>query len=454
MISSVRFASCAVAVLGATVSACAVESQAPGGGALPPCVGKCDHAQSTPRAALLDRLRAVMDSGRFLFGQQRFNLTGVEQDGTQWLATDQLDRSDVATLVGSHPAVLGVDAWDLAIKPASWSPSPELHGRALRAVADAGGVVTVEWHMRGCNSDELSGGFLAAGNEDCLCRLANDDAFATEWLDHGKLDRLADALEGYGLADTPIVFRPFHEMTGGWFWWGYPYWDCENRVAGATVTGPEAYRAVFRRVVDYLRSERGLDQLVIAYAPDKLWEGVGATEEARYLAGYPGDDYVDVLGIDLYYLRDRDFAEQTARYAGYLRLVTRLARERNKIAALTETGNYELADEATPADSRWFSDHLLPLLADDPEVAMAFVLTWENRKNGPTEFYVPFPGHAGVDDFRAFAAHDATLLLDDVAGGGAPPYATCSGCAPEIDPDGDGWGWENEQSCVVSPSCS
>ncbi len=380
-------------------------------------------AATTPAAALRAQLAAIQASDRFAFGMQRFNLTGVDASGGQWLGSEgALDRSDVRTLVGAHPAMLGVDVWDLAIKPESWTPTPAEHARAMKQVAAAGGLVTMDWHMRGCHQDS----FATAGNEDCLCKLANDDAFARQWLVAGNLARYADALERHGLRQTPIVFRPLHEMTGGWFWWGFPSWDCARLQPGATVTGGEAYRKVFRTIVTYLRDERGLDNLLFAYAPDKLWDGLGATEEERYLAGYPGDGYVDVLGIDLYFLDSVDAGQLQTTYTRYLQLVTRLARAHGKIAALTEVGDYRLAAQTTTTQARWFQDHLLPLVTA-PGVDVAYALTWENRSRRATEFYVPYEGHAGVDDFRAFAADPRVLLLDDL---GASPPATPADTAP------------------------
>ena len=60
----------------------------------PSCTGKCDGASPEPRAAMLAHLHAQMDATRTLFGQERFNVTGVNSDGTQWLATaESVDRS-------------------------------------------------------------------------------------------------------------------------------------------------------------------------------------------------------------------------------------------------------------------------------------------------------------------------------------------------------------------------
>lgn len=417
----------------------------------PACRGKCDGPESRPvgvrRANLLANLIAQMDAPAVMFGQQRFNVTGVEANGQQWLAAqDALERSDAHTLTGQHPAVLGLDAWDLAIKPESWTPNGSVHAAAAKLVHARGGVVTMDWHMRGCVVDS----YLADANEACLCRIANDDAFARSWLLDGNYRKLADALATHELDTIPIVFRPLHEHNGGWFWWGEPYWNCAAYASSPRFTGPAAYERVFRTIVTYLRDERGLDNLLIAYSPNA---SPTLETDDGYLRGYPGDAYVDVLGADLYYKAEPSFAMQTAAFRRQLATVTRLARARGKAAALTETGNAQLALETTPAQSRWFTDQLLPLVRS-PGVAVAYALTWENRRAGANEFWVPYDGHPGVADFRAFTAHDATVFLDDVVDLYAPPasgFAVCASCAS--DGDGDGWGWENAQSCRLGSWC-
>jgi mannan endo-1,4-beta-mannosidase len=407
----------------------------------------------TPRGRLVRDLKATMESGRFLFGQERFNITGVNPDGTQWIASDtSFARSDAASLTGSHPAVLGMDVWDFADKPSNWTPSPPLNAQAARDVLGRNGVVTMAWHMRGCSSSDDSGsGFGGKGNEGCLCKLANDEAFAQSFLDDTKLKRFADTLEREGLADAPIIFRPLHENTADWFWWGPKYWNCGNN----PITGAEAYKTVFRRIVDYLRVDRGLDNLLVAYASDRLDDASPEEQEALYLRAYPGDEYVDVLGIDLYYQWwSISQSNLTERYTRYLELVTRLARERGKIAALTETGNMRLAWELQPSWSRWFSEELLPMLRDNDRVAVAYAMAWENRTNSTEDFFVPYPGHPGVADFVEFFHDDSTLFLGDIregiatAANGAPWCTSCTS-----DPDGDGWGWEAKRSCRIAPDC-
>jgi len=413
------------------------------------------------REDLLARLHAQMKSRTILFGQERFAITGVKPDGTQWFGEAGYDRSDVNTIAGDHPVVMGFDAWDLAIKPQSWTPTGAEHAAAAKHVHDTGGIVEMAFHMHGCTADT----FNAGGNEGCLCRVANDDAFARSWL-LGEYKKVADAMIANGLDQFPIIFRPLHEHTGNWFWWGEPYWNC----SGGKFTGEAAFQRVYRTIVTYMR--RRLPNLLVAYSP--------GADAAVYMHGYPGDEYVDIFGADIYYGSSPSFAQQTIDYRKHLQAMTTLAYQHGKVAALTEIGDTLLAMEP---QNRWFTEQLLPLL-ESPNIDLAYAMTWENRTSGPQQFWVPYPGHPEVDDFRAFVHEPAIALLRDprpaiefpvchsctadpdgdrwgwedgkscrVASWClVPQYPQCAQCAS--DPDGDGWGWENQRSCVVDASCS
>jgi mannan endo-1,4-beta-mannosidase len=74
-----------------------------------------------------------------------------------------------------------------------------------------------------------------------------------------------------------VLWRPFHEMNGGWFWWG--------------AQEPESFIAVWRHMFDYFSTTKGLDNLIWVYGPN---------HGKRTAAYYAGDDYVDIVGLDAY----------------------------------------------------------------------------------------------------------------------------------------------------------
>ncbi|MEU4887419.1 MULTISPECIES: glycoside hydrolase family 26 protein [Streptomyces] len=81
-----------------------------------------------------------------------------------------------------------------------------------------------------------------------------------------------------------MVLRPFHENSGSWFWWG------------AAHASPTEYVELFRDTVEYLRDTQHVHNLLCAYSPGS---GYGGSDDV-FLRTYPGDDFVDVLGIDSY----------------------------------------------------------------------------------------------------------------------------------------------------------
>jgi mannan endo-1,4-beta-mannosidase len=88
-----------------------------------------------------------------------------------------------------------------------------------------------------------------------------------------------------------------------------------------------------------------------------------------------------------------------------LRLLVELADEKNKVAAMTETGL-----EKIPED-RWWTDRLLQYIKADPLASrIAWVLVWRNGR--PDHHYAPYPGHSSVPNFLEFCS-DPLILMQD-----------------------------------------
>ena len=156
--------------------------------------------------------------------------------------------------------------------------------------------------------------------------------------------------------------------------------------------------------MDHLRNERGLAQLKFAFSP-----GAGDVhDENSYLFRYPGDDYVDVMGLDHYYLNDAaDLLEA-------LRIVVSTAKKHGKIPALTEFGARDgLSNQAIDA-SHWFSRSFFdPLMRDPVASRIAYALAWRNADH--SHFFVPYPKHPGARDFGTVCA-DPRFVLEDALG--------------------------------------
>lgn len=100
-----------------------------------------------------------------------------------------------------------------------------------------------------------------------------------------QMEIVAGILKKVEEAHIPVLFRPYHEMNGDWFWWG-------GR------KGPDGYIALYKQLFHYFTEHHRLDNLLWVWSPDKPWPGV---EDF-----YPGDDYVDILGADIYPMKDKD----------------------------------------------------------------------------------------------------------------------------------------------------
>jgi mannan endo-1,4-beta-mannosidase len=256
-------------------------------------------------------------------------------------------------------------------------------------------MVTLSWHL----DNPLSGG--TAWVADSL--KATESQTVSAVLDGGSkhelfltwLDRVADFLNSletpYGVR-VPVLFRPWHEHTGSWFWWGQDHCTAEQ------------YKALWRLTADRLR-ERGVVNALYAYSPGTEADG----DEARYLERYPGDDVIDLMGLDCYcWAPDADtlrIADYAAQLDKNLAMVCAVAKQHGKAAALTETG-YECLKTRD-----WWTHTLAPVLARHP---VCYVLVWRNAYNRPSHFFAPYPGQQSASDFIRFYNDPRTLFLRDV----------------------------------------
>jgi mannan endo-1,4-beta-mannosidase len=166
---------------------------------------------------------------------------------------------------------------------------------------DKGGIVAMLYHWTWENPDG-SVSFMK-GKLDPVPDLSKMVTPGTKEYEqfHRDLSHTADYLEQLAEARVPLLFRPFHEIDGGWFWWTDP-------------EKPENTAALWRQMFDYLVKKRGIHNLIWDFAPAHVTWGPHRTriqkeherqptieEEAEYRRRfYPGDEYVDLVGISGY----------------------------------------------------------------------------------------------------------------------------------------------------------
>ena len=373
-------------LLAACVTASAVAASAQPAalrGAAPPAAAPLVDADATPETrALVANLRRLAPD-HDLVGHHDARAYGVTWAG-------DADRSDIRDVAGQHPALVGFDVLSYDRGP---DADPERYAadraRQRRLVLDAyraGEAVTVCWHAW----NPASGG-SAWDTTAAVARVLPTGDLHRAYLT--RLDSVAaflGSLRGDGGELVPVLFRPYHEHNGSWFWWGGRH------------TTRDDFNALWRMTVERLRDVRGLHNLVWVFSPDVF------DTRGGYLDRYPGDAYVDVFGFDDYY----DFygpGRSPDLFVAQVRELAGEARARGKLAAITETGLEAVRDPT------WFTNVLLrSLQTDELTRSLAYVMLWRNAHDRPDHFYAPHPGHASVPDFLDFVRSPVTLLADDL----------------------------------------
>lgn len=340
---------------------------------------------ATPETQALFRNLARLSQNHTLFGHQH-----ATEYGHGW--TGDADRSDVKSVTGSHPAVIGIDIMGLSGQPDAQIEQTKNHLRKIAAdTYNRGGVVTVAWHFSNPVSD---GGFywkdsvskpavkfIIPGGEahDQYKDILKDVA---EW---------ANSTKGGDGKVVPMIFRPYHEFDGGWFWWGEPH--CTR----------EEFISLWQFTVSYLRDSLNVHSFIYAFSPDNRF-----TTEEQFLARYPGDEWVDMVGMDNYGDMGRNRYDLNAASAK-LGIVSDYAKKKGKLAAFTETGL-----ESIP-NNKWWTDVLMKVMKTG-NMNLSYVLVWRNDSRSATHYYAPYPGHASVPDFMEFYNDPYTLFEKDLEG--------------------------------------
>lgn len=349
---------------------------------------------------LLANMRLQADTAGYMYGHQDDTAYGIGWVGDSC-------RSDVNSVCGDFPAVVGFDLGHIELgHERNLDGVPFDHMRQL--IFDQynrNGVVTLSWHVN--NPLTYKEGMTYGGTawvadsaklHDLECRTMKEvlkdgpthDRLVA-WVD--SVAQFLNSLETpYGVK-VPVVFRPWHEHTGSWFWWGKDH--CT----------PDEYCQLWKMVVERFKANK-VTNAILAYSPG------GVDTEEAYMERYPGDDIIDVMGLDNYCSVGAEgeaaslkhYVDEVNRQLG---VVCSLAKQHGKVAAFTETGF-----EGIP-NSTWWSQCLAPAIGDHK---IAYVLTWRNAHDKAGHFYAPYPGHISVDNFVEFYNLPRTLFVHDVNG--------------------------------------
>ena len=216
-------------------------------------------------------------------------------------------------------------------------------------------MISLSWHVRnpktGGDSWDVTDSTVVAS----VMQGGENHVKMLEWI-----DRVADFLLSLKTKEgvlIPVVFRPWHEHTGSWFWWG------------KDLCSSEQYKTLWRMTNDRLRL-KGVNNVLLAYSP-----GMESDTVEEYLERYPGDDIIDVLGTDVYQFERSQYIKQL-----------------------------------NIPDSLWWTGTLLPVIEKYP---LSYVLVWRNAREKSTHYYAPYPGQVSADDFVKFSRSPKILFVGD-----------------------------------------
>jgi len=303
-------------------------------------------------------------------------------------------KSDCKLTTGSYPSVYGWELGGLELgQDENLDQVPFATMRELIMEAYLrGGVNTISWHAYSPLSGKDSWAYTEDTINPTVKAIIPGGSHHQVYVEY--LDQVADFLNSLKTPEgvmVPVIFRPLHENTGDWFWWGRKH--CT----------PEEYKALFQFTVSYLKDEQKLRHVLYCYSPSS--SNFDSRED--FLIRYPGDAYVDILGFDQYRIKFSEESGETA--IKRMEILADLAAEKNKLYAFTETGDYGLK---TP---NWFTEHLLPCLhANDKTRGITYVLVWRNEERQVDHFFVPYEGHEQAGDFKNFRMHELILFEDDL----------------------------------------
>lgn len=277
-----------------------------------------------------------------LYGRR--TLTGQQENPGE--PREELNYIERTT--GRLPALLGLDY----IHPADWGGVRE---RALAWHA-RGGLVTLCWHW---GAPDIGTGYENSKRDfDVAAALRPGTPQHRMMIE--QMDAVAGELAWLRDRGVPVLWRPFHEFSGDWFWWGKH--------------GPDAFRALFATMYERYAGRHRLDNLIWVLG----WAGQNV--DARY---YPGRRMVDIAGADIY-------AADHGNLAPMFGAVKRIVGDAVPIC-LHENGPIPAPETLGPdADWLWF-------------------MTWHTR-------WLTGADQNGVADLRAAYGAERYLTLDEIAG--------------------------------------
>lgn len=254
----------------------------------------------------------------------KYVITGQQCDG----GINGNEFKAIKNLTGDYPALLGLDLMDYTPSRTAFGASSSAVEKAIE-FANKGGIVTLCWHWNAPteylnstanSSDGWWGGFYTQSSKFDIAKVMNGQGAKGKKLLDRDIKEIAKQLKRLEKAGVPVIWRPLHEASGGWFWWG--------------AKGSDAYKKLWKYLYNELTNTYGCNNLIWVY-------------NGQSADWYPGDEYVDIVGEDIY-PGNHVYDPQVSRFRQAINYGSK-----TKITALTENGCIFDIDSAVSINALW-----------------------------------------------------------------------------------------------------
>jgi mannan endo-1,4-beta-mannosidase len=299
--------------------------------------------------------------------------------------------SDTRAVCGDYPAVFSTDFGSIMDDRAGLPANVEANAYRKKLILEArdrGEVITAVLHL---NNPLTGKDSWDNSRTDVVSEILKEDSPTQlkfkEWLDN-LANFLSDLKDRNGKT-VPLLFRPFHEHTQSWSWWG------------ASCTTEAEFTGLWRFMVEYLRDTRDVHNLIYVISPQM--DGIYSDASSRLLFRWPGDSYVDVLAMDAYH------GTNSTAFRNNIQQIVSIASAKRKPCGVSETGTEGFMDE-----NFWTKGLINPI----GDYHLGFVVMWRNEFINGNEnnrhFYSVYPGHPSAPDFIQMYSHKRSLFSKDL----------------------------------------